>query len=420
MDDGPQTVLIILISLLFSAFFSGAEIAFVSANRLKIELDRKQGFLSGRILTFFVKNTSTLISALLLGNNAALVVYGIFMAMTLDPVFRQFTAEPAVILVLQVIVSTLIVLITGEFLPKAFFRINPNRKMKMFAIPLLITYVVLYIPTIITIGLSKLFLRMIGVDTSFSQQAFTRVDLDHYVRDINEHISSKSGLDNEIQILKNALEFSKIKARDCLVPRTDIEAVSIDEDMAVLRKRFVDTGYSKIVIYRDSIDNIIGYVHAFELFHRPQSIKEILLPVFIVPEAVLVKELLPQFTKNKRSIAIVVDEFGGTSGMITIEDIIEEIFGEIKDEHDVEDRIERKVDEKTFVFSGRMEIDYLNQTYNLNIEESEAYETLAGFVIHKLEDIPSPNTLFETDQHIFTVIEVSDAKIELVRIKLKD
>lgn len=419
MDDGPQTVVIILLSLLFSAFFSGAEIAFVSANKLKIELDRKQGLLSARILHFFVKNTSTLISTLLLGNNAALVVYGIFMAGVLEPVFRQFTTEPALILISQTIVSTLIVLVTGEFLPKAFFRVNPNRKLKAAAFPLLVFYVLLYIPTMLTIGLSRLFLRLFGVDTRFAQQAFTRVDLDHYVRDINERMSSGSEMDNEIQILKNALEFSKVKARDCLIPRTDIEAVSIEEDIAFLRKRFVETGYSKIVIYRDSIDNIIGYVHAFELFHRPKNIREILLPVFIVPEAVLVKELLPQFTKNKRSIAIVVDEFGGTSGMITIEDIIEEIFGEIKDEHDVEERVEKKLDETTYLFSGRMEIDYLNQNYHLNLAESEAYETLAGFVINQLEDIPAPNTLFETDQHIITVVEVSEAKIDLVKIKLK-
>ncbi|MBI3136546.1 MAG: HlyC/CorC family transporter [Bacteroidetes bacterium] len=420
MDDGPQTVVIILICLLFSAFFSGAEIAFVSANKLKIELDRKQGLLSGRILTFFVKNTSTVISALLLGNNVALVVYGIFMAGVLEPVFRQFTDEPALILTLQTVVSTIIVLITGEFLPKAFFRINPNRKLKLAAFPLLTIYVILYLPTILTIGFSKLFLRLFGVDTSYAQKAFTRVDLDHYVRDINERVSARSELDNEIQILKNALEFSKVKARDCLVPRTEIEAVNIDEDIHFLRKRFVETGYSKIVIYRDSIDNIIGYVHAFELFHRPQSIKEILLPVFIVPEAVLVKELLPKFTKNKRSIAVVVDEFGGTSGMITIEDIIEEIFGEIKDEHDVEEQVEKKIDDKTYIFSGRTEIDYLNQNYQLHIEESAEYETLAGYVINKLEDIPEPETQFETDRHIFTVLEVSDAKIDLVRVRLKD
>jgi len=420
MDDGPQTVVIIFISLLFTAFFSGAEIAFVSANRLKIELDGKHGSLSGRILTFFVKNTSTLISALLVGNNAALVVYGIFMAKLLDPLIRQVSSEHAVILISQTVLATIIVLITAEFLPKAFFRINPNRKLKLLAIPLLVVYILLYIPTILTTGFSRLFLRVIGVDTSFSQQAYTRVDLDHYVRDINEHVSSRSELDNEIQILKNALEFSKVRARDCLIPRTEMEAVSIDEDITELRKKFVETGYSKIIIYRDSIDNVIGYVHVFELFHRPKSIREILLPVFIVPEAILVKELLPQFTKNKRSIAIVVDEFGGTSGMITIEDIIEEIFGEIKDEHDVEERIERKIDTKTFVFSGRLEIDYLNQQYQLNIEESDAYETLAGFVIHKLEDIPAPNTLFETDQHIFTVMEVSEAKIDLVKVRLKD
>lgn len=420
MDDGPQTVIVILICLLFSAFFSGVEIAFVSSNKLKIELDRKQGLISGHILTFFVKNTSSVISALLLGNNVALVIYGIYMAQLLEPVFLTFMSEPALILILQTVVSTIIVLITGEFLPKAIFRVNPNRKLKLSVLPLTIVYVILYIPTIFMMGLSQLILRIFGVDTKFSQQAFTRVDLDHYVRDINERVSAKSELDNEIQILKNALEFSKVKARDCLVPRTDIEAVSIDDTIDSLRQRFIDTGYSKIVVHRDGIDNIIGYVHAFELFHRPATIKEILLPVFIVPEAVLVKELLPQFTKNKRSIAVVVDEFGGTSGMITIEDIIEEIFGEIEDEHDTDDGVEKKLDDQTFLFAGRLEIDYINQRYQLNIEESDQYETLAGFVLHKLEDIPEPDTIFETDNMVITVMAVSDAKIDLVKIRIKD
>lgn len=420
MDDGPQTVIIILICLLFSAFFSGVEIAFVSSNKLKIELDRKQGLLSGRILTFFVKNTSSVISSMLLGNNVALVIYGIYMAQLLEPIFAHIISEPAIILILQTIVSTIIVLITGEFLPKAFFRVNPNRKLKLSAFPLTIIYFILYVPTLFMMGLSQLILRLFGVNTKLSQQTFTRVDLDHYVRDINERVSAKSELDNEIQILKNALEFSKVKARDCLIPRTEIESVSIDDSIEDLRQCFIETGYSKIVVHRDGIDNIIGYVHAFELFHRPTSIKEILLPVFIVPEAALVKELLPQFTKNKRSIAVVVDEFGGTSGMITIEDIIEEIFGEIEDEHDVDDEVEKKIDDTTFLFAGRLEIDYLNRAYNLSIEESDQYETLAGYVLNKLEDIPEPGTVFETDDLIITVEQVADAKIELIKIKVKD
>lgn len=420
MDDGPQTVIIILVSLLFSAFFSGVEIAFVSSNKLKIELDRKQGLLTGHILNFFVKNTSSVISALLLGNNVALVIYGIYMAEVLEPVFNTFLTEPALILILQTVTSTILVLITGEFLPKAFFRVNPNRKLTMAALPLIFIYFILYIPTMLTMGLSQLFLRLFGVNTKLSPQNFTRIDLDHYVRDINERVSAKSELDNEIQILKNALEFSKIKARDCLVPRTEIEAVSLDETIDELRRRFIETGYSKIVVYKDSIDNIIGYVHAFELFHRPSNIKEILLPIFIVPEAALVKELLPKFTKNKRSIAVVVDEFGGTSGMITIEDIIEEIFGEIEDEHDVDESIEKQIEENIYLFSGRLEIDYLNKTYPLSIPESTEYETLAGFVLHQLEDLPKPDTIFETENLIVTVTAVADAKIESVKIEIKD
>lgn len=342
------------------------------------------------------------------------------MAKLLEPLFGLFISEPALIMILQTIVSTIIVLITGEFLPKAFFRVNPNRKMRMTSIPFLLIYGILYFPTLIMMGISKAIMRLLGFDTKMNPPSFSRVDLDHYVNDINERVSAKSELDNEIQILKNALEFSKVKARDCLVPRNEIEAVNIEDDIESLKQRFIETGYSKIVVYKDSIDNIIGYVHAFELFHLPKSIKEILLPVFIVPEAVLVKELLPQFTKNKRSIAVVVDEFGGTSGMITIEDIIEEIFGEIEDEHDTDDETEQKIDDNTFIFSGRLEIDYLNQTYHLDIDEADNYETLAGYILHKLEDIPEPNTSFEDDQFTYTILNVSDAKIEQVKLVRKD
>ncbi|MEX1000830.1 MAG: hemolysin family protein [Crocinitomicaceae bacterium] len=420
MDEVPQTVLIIIITLFCSAFFSGMEIAFVSANRLKIELDKQQGRFTGRILSYFVKHSPNFISTMLLGNNASLVIYGIFMAFVLEPAFLQITTSKVLILLLQTICSTLIVLITAEFLPKALFRINPNRSLRYGTVPLMICYGVFYIPTIFTMWISKFFLRLMKVDISASEQAFTKVDLDHYVRDLNERMEEQAEMENEIQILQNALEFSSIKARDCMIPRTEIIALSIEDEVQTLKETFITHGLSKVIIYRDSIDNAIGYVHAHELLSKPDSIKQVLLPVFIVPEAILVKDLLEQFTKQKRSIAVVVDEFGGTSGIITVEDIIEEIFGEIEDEHDVEEDIEQKIDEDTYLFSGRMEIDYLQDEYEIPIEESSEYETIAGFIINRLEEIPKANTIMETEALVITVVEVSDSKIDLVKVKIKD
>lgn len=420
MEDDPFSLfLIIFTTLLFSAFFSGMEIAFVSANRLKIELDKKQGAFSGRILSYFVKNSSNFISTMLLGNNTALVVYGIFMAIALKPVFAFTTSEP-LILLMQTIVSTILVLITAEFLPKAIFRINPNRSLKFAVIPLFLIYWIFFIPTMITMFFSKIVLRLMKVDVSESQQAFSRIDLNHYVRDLSERMDEEMEMENEIQILQNALDFSKLKARDCLIPRTEIIALNIDDDIEELKKTFIKTGLSKILIYRDSIDNIIGYVHAQEMFTKPDYIKQVLLPVSIVPEAILVKDLLQQFTRQKRSIAVVVDEFGGTSGLITVEDIVEEIFGEIKDEHDKEEIIEKKINENTYLFSGRTEIDYLQDEYSIPIDDSSEYDTLAGFVLNRLEDIPEPDDLVETDDIIITVKQVSDSRIELVELKVKE
>ncbi|OIQ26178.1 MAG: hypothetical protein BM555_06500 [Crocinitomix sp. MedPE-SWsnd] len=398
------------------------EIAFISANRLKIELDKQGGSFTGRILSFFVKNTSNFISAMLLGNNASLVIYGIYMGIVLGGPFANLYGvdQTALILLSQTIVSTLIVLITAEFLPKAIFRINPNRSLKFGSVPLFLFYWIFYIPTFITMVISKFFLKLMKVDISDSEQAFTKVDFDHYVRDINERKDGETEMDNEIQILQNALEFDTVKARDCMIPRTDVVALNIDDSIDSLREKFIETGLSKVLIFRDSIDNVIGYVHAHELMSKPELIKQVLLPIFIVPEAILVKDLLQQFTKQKRSIAVVVDEFGGTSGIITVEDIIEEIFGEIHDEHDIGEAVEQKIDENTFLFSGRLDVDYLREEFEIPIEESSEYETLAGYIINKLEDIPKENTVLETDKLVLTVMDVSEAKVDLIKVKVKN
>lgn len=415
MDD-TELIITVFFTLLASAFFSGTEIAFVSANRLKIELDRSAGTVSGKILSRFVKKPESFISAMLLGNNAALVIYGLCMGMLLEPVIRMMIPNEAVVLIIQTILSTLLILVTAEFLPKAIFQINPNRILSFTAIPLFIIYFLLYIPTSITLMFSNIFLRLFRMDTRQTERVFSKVDLDYFVRDMNERLEEESELTNEMQILQNALDFSKVKARDCMIPRTEIIAMEIDEDIEDLRQKFVETGLSKIIIYRDNIDNIIGYIHSFELFKKPNSIKQILLPMPVVPESVPGKELLELFARQSGNIAVVVDEFGGTSGLITIEDLIEEIFGDIEDEHDHEELIEEQIDENTYIFSARQEIDYLNENYNLNLPEMEDFDTLGGMVLYYLESIPEKGDKFKLENTEIEVIEVSDRRVELIRL----
>lgn len=410
---------IILSMIVASAFFSGMEIAFVSANRLKIELDRNKGAFAARILTNFTKKPSRFIASMLLGNNIALVIYGIYMAILLEPLIAQYIiSNQAVVLLLQTILSTLIILVTAEFLPKSLFRINPNRILNICAIPLWLVYWCMYPITMITIGLSNVILRLFKVDTSESETAFTKVDLDDFVKDVNERMETEDEIDNEIQILQNALDFENVKARDCMIPRTDIIALDVETNIEVIRDMFIETGLSKILIYRDNIDNIIGYIHSFELFKKPKSIKQILLPIAIVPEANPASEILEKLLREKRSIAVVVDEFGGTSGMLTIEDVMEEIFGEIEDEHDVEEKIEKKVDDSTYIFSGRMEVEDINEKYELNLPESENYETIAGFIIQHTENIPEQGETINFEDFKIKVLEMSNNRIDLIQIRI--
>jgi putative hemolysin len=420
MEGSTMLLIVVLLSLISSAFFSGTEIAFFTANKLKIELDRSSGTLSGRILSKFVKKPEGFISAMLLGNNAALVIYGLCMGLLVEPTLGRVISNEGIVLLIQTIISTLIILVTAEFLPKAFFQINPNRILSFSAVPLLLIYWILYIPTVFTVAISNIVLRLFRMDTKQTERVFSKVDLDYFVRDMNERMTDEAELTNEMQILQNALDFSKIKARDCLIPRTEIIALDVDEEMDILRSRFIETGLSKIIIYRDSIDNVIGYVHSFELFKKPQSIKQILLPIPIVPEAMPGKELLELFARQSGNIAIVVDEFGGTSGLITIEDLMEEIFGDIEDEHDKEDLTEEEIEPGIWLFSARQEIDYLNEEFELALPESEEYDTLGGMVLHHLEKIPPKGTVFRLEKHEIEVMEVTDRRIELVKVKLND
>lgn len=411
-------LVIILICLVLSAFFSGMEIAFVSANRFKIEVDRKKGHLSGSIIGGFLEQPSRFISALLVGNNIALVVYGITMAKILEPWIRTFTPSESIILVVQTILSTLLILVTAEFLPKAFFRINPNRMLDLFAVPAKVFYVLLYPLVWVIDRFSKQILSaLFKVKLNEEKMTFGRSDLDEYV---NEFTGSdeEHEVDSEIQIFRNALNFSDIKVRECMIPRTEIVAVDIDTDIADLKAKLVDTGLSKILIYRDEIDNIIGYVHSFELFQRPSSINSIIRPISLVPESTRVKDLLKQFGQQRRSVAVVLNEFGGTAGMITVEDIIEEIFGDIEDEHDKEDLTEEKLSDNQYRLSARLEIDYINQEFNLGLPESDNYSTLAGFIIEHHQSIPALNEVIRVGPFEFTVTHVDSTRIEEVLLTI--
>lgn len=413
-------LIVIIGTLLFSAFFSGMEIAFMSSNRLKVEMDRSKGTLNGRILGIFYKNESHFIAMLLLANNASLVIFGISAAKLLNPIIESWGMQSeGLILLCQTIISTLLVLITAEFLPKALVQINPNGFLKFASIPMIAMHWILYIPTQFVMFLSNGVLRLLKTNGDTTEKVFSKVDLEHYVQDLSGRIKEEEDFGNEMQILQNALDFSSLKARDCMIPRTEIVAIDVEKDIKDLNELFVSQRLSKILIFRNNIDNIIGYVHSFEMFKRPTSIKQIMLPIAFVPEAIPGKELLEMFTKQSGNIAVVVDEYGGTAGMITIEDVIEEIFGEIDDEHDIEELLEEKISDKEYRFSGRMDLDYLNEEYNLSLTDAGGYETLAGLIIHSLESIPESGTKLELDKYNLIIEQVSDRKIEIVRVIIK-
>ena len=408
----------IIVCLVLSAFFSGMEIAFVSANRFKVEVDKKQGKLSASIIASFLEQPSRFISTLLVGNNIALVVYGITMAKILKPWIDVYTSSESAILVIQTIISTLLILVTAEFLPKAFFRINPNRMLDIFAFPAKVCYVLLYPLVWVIDRFSKQILAaLFKVKLNEEKMTFGRSDLDEYV---NEFISydDEESVDSEIQIFRNALSFSDIKVRECMIPRTETIALEINEDIEFLWNKFVETGLSKILIYRDDIDNIIGYVHALELFQKPKNIKNIIRPISLVPESTKVKDLLKLFGQQHRSVAVVLNEFGGTAGMVTVEDIIEEIFGEIEDEHDKEDLTEEKLNDNQYRLSARLEIDYINQEFNLELPKSEGYETLAGFIIAHHQSSPELDEIIRVGKFEFSVSKVDSTRIEEVVLSI--
>lgn len=416
MDD-PFPYLIILLCLLFSAFFSGMEIAFVSADKLHIEVSRKKGNFVGRILGIFSANQSQFLATMLVGNNIALVLYGIFMANILEPWIAGYFSSDVVILIVQSVISTALVLITAEFLPKSLFLINPDVSLRVFAIPMIVIYIIMFIPVFLVVKISALFILLFGYKISDEKPVFGLTDLNNYIKNNILNIKDEEEAEIDPKIFNNAIEFKTIKVRECMIPRTEIVAVEENDSIEELTALFDESGHSKILVYRDSIDEVIGYCHALELFKKPSDIKSILAPIMIVPETMLANELLIQLITEHKSLALVVDEYGGTSGLVSIEDVIEEIFGEIRDEHDDEYLTEQKLDDLNYIFSARHEIDYLNDKYGIGLPEGE-YDTLGGFIFEFHEDIPEVDEVIDIPPFIFTIFTMEENRIDKVKLTL--
>lgn len=411
----------ILCCLILSAFFSGIEIAYISSNKVYLGIEKMQDTFVSRILVKLTKNPSKFIAAMLIGNNVALVIYGVLMSnLVMNFLITEGFSGPFwLIILIQIAFTSAIIILTSEFLPKIFFQIYANTLIKVLAIPAYFFYQLFYYISSSIIWVSNIILKyFFGIKDSDEQLLFSKVELGNYITEQMKSVENQEAVDSEIQIFQNALEFSAVKARDIMNPRTEIAAVEVHDKLIDLRQLFVDTGYSKILVYQNSLDDIIGYVHSFDLFKKPNSIKSIMIPVEFVPETVFVKEVLGILTRKRKSVAIVLDEYGGTSGMITVEDIVEELFGEIEDEHDlmVEDFIEKEISEGVYLFSARLDVEYINEKYKLNIPESDSYSTLAGFIVDCTSEIPVKGAQFQIQNFQFDIREASNKKIELVQI----
>ena len=415
---------------MLSAFFSGMEIAFISANKIHIEIEKKQAGILAKVLTRLTLKPSKFIATMLIGNNIALVVYGLFMGDLLMQWFQGMLPSDSEFLTVlltdfhllsQTVISTIIILLTAEFLPKVLFQIYANVLLKALAIPAYLFYIIFSFVSDFVIRVSDFILKnLLGTHGDEVQLAFSKIELGDYITEQMETVEAEDLVDSEIQIFQNALEFSAVKAREVMVPRTEITAVELHETPKNLAKLFTETGYSKILVYKDSIDDIIGYVHSYELFKKPKTIKSVLLPVEYVPETMLIQEILNVLTKKRKSIAVVLDEYGGTAGLMTVEDIVEELFGEIEDEHDTTDLFEEQLDESSFKFSARLEVDYLNENYKLELPESEEYGTLGGLIVNETGEIPEKNSEIRLGNFLFTILESSNTKIDLVALQIVD
>ncbi len=413
------TIIYILITMAFSAFFSGTEIAFVSSNKLRFEMDKSSHSLTSRILSVFYRNPNNFISTLLVGNNIALVIYGIFFAEIIDNyVLDGIVENPFLLILIETVLSTLIILVTGEFMPKTLFRINPNSTLDVVALPAFVCYVVLYPISKFTSLLSEGLLRLMGSkpNKDATKKAFTKIDLDNLIS--SSLPDDQKEIDTEVKIFQNALDFSNVRIRDCIVPRTEIEAVDITISLEELKARFIESGYSKLIVYKDNIDNIIGYIHSSEMFRHADDWIHHIQQMPIVPETMSAQKLMKIFMQKKKSLAVVVDEFGGTSGIVSLEDLVEEIFGEIEDEHDVDSYIAKQVGEKEYLLSARLEIERVNEMFGIDLPESDDYLTVGGLILHYYQSLPKLHEVITVGRFQFKIINVSTTKIELVRLKL--
>ncbi len=409
----------LLISMLFSAFFSGMEIAFVSSNRLRAEMDREKNGLAQRAISLFYQHPNNFVSTMLVGNNIALVIYGILFAQIFDATLFYNLPDGARVTA-DTLLSTLVVLFTGEFIPKTIFKSNPNTMLTIFAIPAWLCYVILYPISRFSALLSKALLRLIGVKMSNEGDGkeFTRVDLDYLVQTSIDNAEDDEEIDEEVRIFQNALDFGDTKVRDCMIPRTEIDAVEDTSDVEELKQMFIESGHSKIVVYHEDIDHIIGYIHSAEMFRNPEDWTKNLRTMIFVPETMAASKMMQTFLTQKKSLGVVVDEFGGTSGLISLEDIVEEIFGDIEDEHDSTNYIAKKLDNGEYLLSARLEIEKVNDLLGLNLPESDEYMTVGGLILHEYQSFPKLNEIVKISSFEFKIVKNTATKIELVRLKV--
>ena len=417
-----QIIIYLLIVMALSAFFSGMEIAFVSVDKLRFEMEKKPGIISS-ILSYFFHHSNNFISTMLVGNNIVLVVYGMLMAQIIETHWLAgIPMNQLALLLIETVISTLIILVVGEFLPKTLFKINPNLMMKVFAIPLYLFYIILYPISKFSSGLSYIFLRLFGMDVNkdVSDKAFGRVDLDYFVTSGIENAENEDELDSEVKIFHNAMDFSSVKIRDCIVPRTEIVAVDVSDPMSKLMNEFIESGISKVIVYDGNIDNIVGYIHSSEMFRNPTDWHKSIKKIPIVPETMSAHKLMSIFMQEKKSIAVVVDEFGGTAGIVSLEDLVEEIFGDIEDEHDNTSYICKQVGENEYLLSGRMEIEKVNETLDLDLPESDDYLTVAGLILDVYQSFPKLHDVVTVGKYEFKMIKMTATKIEIVRLKVNE
>ena len=413
--------IITIVAIIFSGLFSGTEIAFIQSNKVRIEIDATKGGFINKIISKFNSNQDMFISTILVGNNIVLVVYGITISVILNPMLQQIYNNEAFVLIANTIVSTGIILITGEFVPKTVFRINPNLMLKLFALPVLIIYVLLYPISLFISWISRQLMKLIGVkDEQVETSSITMDELDNYIQQTIDEQKGKEEVENEVKIFRNAIDFKDTHIGDCMIPRNEIVAVDMETTTKEqLINTFVATGLSKIVVYKEDIDNVCGYIHVAELLDAEVEWKERIKPVVFTPETMLANKMMRRLMAEKKSMAIVVDEFGGTCGLVTLEDLVEEIFGEIEDEHDRQKLVERKIGENEYEFSGRVEIEHINEKFDLDIKESESYHTIAGYILDNLESLPSQGDVFELGDLKFTILNMSAARIELIKVERK-